>query len=180
MSIFLKAATDAYKDNKRETLNSLLRVTTPFPKREAHEEIAVKTASCACFPFKCLEGLGMITCGLLLWPIPCTVCKIETEHNGTDVSVTTIYPGTRRPNIPCHYDDEYRTTSKQSIVSGRSIPCSCGQRPEGEIDYIKANSSLTGYDCLSSGVGKIVSTVFSMLCCPFSTVSLACCGGMDD
>lgn len=171
MSMCIKAVTGAYEDNKRETLNSLLRVITPFPKRDNCEEVSVKAASCACVPLKLLEGAGMIACGAILCPIPCTICKIETEHEGTEVSVKKIYPELRKPNTPCHYHDEYCQLGRIIYSEGTDISCSCGQRPEEKQNYIYAKSSLTGYECLSSGVGKIVNTVFSMICCPISS----CC-----
>jgi hypothetical protein len=174
MTMCIQGVTGAYEDNKRETLNSLLRVQTPFPERSKCEEIVVKTVSCACFPLKCLEGLGMITCGAILWPIPCTICQIETEHQETDVSIKKIYPSFRKPNIPCHYEDSSHSGNQVISNEGYSISCSFGKRPKGEQPLVNAESSLTGYNCLSSGVGKIVNTVLSTICCPISTASLAC------
>ena len=170
MSMCTKAITGACVDDQRETLNSLLRVKTPFHERDLCEEVSVRTASCACFPLKCLEAVGMIACGAILWPIPCTICKIETEHRGADVSVKKIYPGFRTPNFPCHYSDEYSSNGQVTITKGTSVPCSCCQIPEGEQNNIYATSSLTGYNCLSSGVVKIVNTLFSMACCPLGVV----------
>ena len=179
MSMCTKAIIGACGDDIRETSNSLLRIKTSFPERDICEEISVKTASCACFPLKCLEGVGMIACGAILWPIPCTICKIETEHRGADVSVKKIYPGFRTPNFPCHYSDEYSSNGHVMTTEGTSVSCYCRQRPEGEQNNIYATSSLTGYDCLSSGVGKIVNTLVSMVCCPISCISLACCSSQD-
>lgn len=174
MSVCTKAISGAYDNDKRETLNSLLRVKTPFPKRNSCEEISVKTAECAYFPLKCLEAAGMIACGALLCPMPCTVCKIETEHVGTEVSVKKIYPSCTTPNIPCRYQDKYLTNEGATITEGWSIGCTIGNRPEGDREYINATSSLTGYDCISSGIGKIVNTIVSMVFCPISSCYLIC------
>lgn len=180
MSLLIKACCGAYEDDKREALNSLIRVKTPFPKRSDCDELAVKTASCVCIPLKCLESVGMMVCGAILWPIPCTVCKIETIHEGTQVSVKKIYLDCRSPNIPCHFDDIYYSKDSITRYEGTSIPCSCcSQRFEGKQEEVYATSSVTGYGCISSGVGKVVSTLLSSVCIPISCMFLAC-GNKED
>lgn len=179
MSLCTKALTGAYNDDKRETLNSLLRVKTPSPKNDKYQEISIRTASCVCFPLKCLEGIGMITFGAILWLVPCTICKIETVHEGTDVSVKKMYPGLRKPHIPCHYKDTYHVAGKKITDTGWAISYLPPQRLEGEKDYTRVSSSLTGYECLSSGVSKIVSTLISMVCCPIKCATLTCCNTQD-
>lgn len=181
-----QACLGAYEDNKRYTCNSLLRVKTPFPKRENREEIAVRVASCACAPFQCLEGLGMIACGAVLWPIPCTVCKIETHHSGTDVSLNKCCLSFRHPNYPVHYSDQYQSVKpasiegkymiKDTVTKGEKFSVNINQRPTTEIDGdFHAKSTLTGFQCLTSGIERIIGTFYSVLCCPVNCVCLTCC-----
>lgn len=174
---------DAYEDGRRETYNSLLRIKTPFPKRTDDKELDVRIASCVCQPLRMIEGVGMIACGALLWPIPCTVCTIKTEHFGTSVEGSCCL-GFRRPNIPCHFKDEINMSVRKEnseitearTVQGNQMPCSCGfmhpqeQENPDQRANIFVKSSVTGYSCISSGIGKIINSIILMACCP-----IACC-----
>jgi hypothetical protein len=123
----------------------------------------------------------LITCGALLWAIPCTVCKIETCHHGTDVSIKKIYPDFRKPNIPCHFDDKYEIEGRSTVAkkTGALLTCHLGCGNEKfEEKNLTATSSLTGYNCLSSGVGKILNAICSAMCCPINSI-FACCNAKD-
>lgn len=179
----VNACSNAYQDDKRATCNTLLRVKTPYPKRENCEELFSKIVGCVCFPFKCLEGCGMMLCGAFLWPIPCTVCRISTEHVGTHVSVKGCCFDTRMTNHPCYFKDTYirptPTGWNQTESDGCDAFCNlCEVHYEGSIEQVSAGSSVTGFGCIWAGCHKVLHTVFNMACCPFQCCCVtanACC-----
>lgn len=177
----LDPCSNAYHDDVRATCNSLLRIKTPYPQRSVNEEMASRIVGCVCSPLKCLEGLGMIACGALLWPIPCTVCRISTEHAGTSVSLNKCCLDFRCINVPCYYQDRFSKPTPDGFIQeeAQGYDCSCaGCDPhyQGDLPQIFASSTTTGFCCMAAGVGKIVTTVCQMACCPFQCCCCLCCG----
>jgi hypothetical protein len=201
---------NAYRDNRRSTLNSLLRIKTPRLERKPYEEIAANVASCMCTPLKYIEGLGMIVLGVAACPVPCCAYKLKTHHHGHDATIRDVSSQYfnryfNNHNLSCsncikapcvlimHFEDDYREAipPAQSVnpsnhlyrktnTSGYSCAFApCGQQAlEGEIDNaIYSVSSLTGYNCITSGIGKIVGASFAALhttlCTPVSLFCLA-------
>ena len=169
----VNAFQEVYKDDKRETLNSLLRYKTPSPKRSTGESIAVKVASVVCSPFKVLKGVGMIAAGAVLWAIPCTVIKIKTKHYESELAVTSVSFMGKPPTCPFWYSDAYDLVymngnskiTKSSSMQSCGISCSIGQPSEGKQGYITGESVVTGYHLLTGGIGKIIRTALSLVYC---------------
>ena len=187
MSLCCTAVSGAYEADKKETLNSMLRVQTPYESRSLLEDLAIRTASCACAPLKCLEAGGLIACGAALWIVPATVCVIGTTHHGRDVEVTKVVPSLRKPNVPCHFYDKYVIPQVQDISSmgstaivtdteGCAIHCPCPAHDEQvrETRRFHAESTVTGYNCVIAGLSKISATFLNIACCPILGVMFAC------
>lgn len=184
----LKAIDSALVDQQSECLNSLLRVHTPFPARTAKEEVAVRVADCACAPLKCAGGAAMIAYGAVLCPIPCIVSHIETHHDGVSVQIENIYLVKRLPNTPCHFEDHKKVTEftpegiifKETHSTGNEYNWrwNGNHHFKGSIADTRATSSVTGYQCITSGIGRMLSGAVAVACCPCIVMWVGCCTGI--
>lgn len=197
MSSCADGCSKALADDYSHTFNSLLRNKTPIPRRMEEETAAVNIMSAVISPFKMLEGLLLISSGALLSVIPCTVCQIKTKHTGNDVYLKSLWPTFKYPTVlecercqpiellPCSFRDEVIILPKNSqskemqVIEtiGYSHGCIIGDIsgdpiPENKEYYIK--STLTGYQCASSGVGKIIDAYKRVFCCPIAMKHYAC------
>lgn len=165
---------EALGDDKRLTCNSLLRVKASKLQRSKKKEIAVRVAGVVMTPLKILEGAGLIVAGAVLAPIPCTILKVETHHFDDNVKVENVRIGFRKPNLPIYYRDvKYK---KGSCITSRGLRISlmCGENyARKNPDEVYTVSSVTGYNLLTTGVGKVVTSAFSVLLLPVRCTSIA-------
>lgn len=169
MSLFRKC----YQSEKRETVNSLIRYKTPYPDNSPSTNFMVDL----CCPCRLIEAITCITCGSFLWFLPCTVCKMETKHYGNDVDVEkcSLYPRCRTPN-PCGYEDTIHEQASNSHTNSKGYEISCNYtnlRPKGYIPIpTNVTSTITGYQCINSGLSKILYTIENLLCIPCDFVKI--------
>lgn len=168
---------NAYHDNKTETINYVIRTQTPYPERGKNETLCTRVCLCACAPFRCLEALSMITYGLVTCPLPCLVCEIDTKHSGSDVEIECCCPTCICLPTPCHYKDTIYPPDADHFLQkeGCQVGTSCGNsRPIFPGETFSAKSHTPGGLCVTGGIGKIITVACDIMCCPILPITWAC------
>lgn len=170
-----KCYTNYREDNSRETVNSLLRYKVPYPERSNCDQCTTDICATCFLPCKLAEAAGLIVCGIILCPIPCTYCHVRTKYYGTNGEMVTCGPRAKCqfPN-PIRYTEHNINTNETTTKYMTGFGW-CGDIYHGDINsVIEIDSTVNGFQCINGGIGKALLAVRSVVNLPWDLAALIC------